>query len=200
MLIDMIEQLRFGLIVTAPDADTFETVQVPVLVKQDSDHLVLESHVSTANPIWKTADDRAALLVFQGPHAYVHPGWYATKKQTGKVVPTWNYISVQVRGRMRAVSDPVWLRAHVGALTQCMEKDRADPWSVDDAPDEYITALLDKIVGLRIEVSSLDGVWKMSQNHPETNRIGAADGLAASGIAGEIAVADLMRGLEADRD
>ena len=160
VLIDMIEQLRLGLIVTAPDTEVFDTVNVPILVKDEGDKLILEGHVSKANPIWNGADDRAALVVFQGPHAYVHPGWYETKKQNGKAVPTWNYISIEARGRMTAISDKEWLRAHVDELSQTMENGQAEPWSINDAPDDYIASMLDGIVGLRIEVGTLEGIWK----------------------------------------
>lgn len=193
VLIDMIQELRLGLIVTSPALDA---VHVPVLVKQDGDKLYLESHVGVANPIWKESDGLEALVVFQGPHAYVHPGWYETKKQTGKAVPTWNYISVQARGTIETRQDAAWMRAHVDALSQVMESGQAEPWAIDDAPDDYIIDMLGGIVGVRIEVTSLEGIWKMSQNHPKANRVGAADGLGAGD---DFEVAEIMRDLEAGR-
>ena len=193
VLIDMIQELRLGLIVTSPGLDA---VHVPVLVKQDGDKLYLESHVGVANPIWKESDGHEALVVFQGPHAYVHPGWYATKKQTGKAVPTWNYISVQARGRIEVVQDDDWLRSHVDQLSQIMESAQAEPWAIGDAPDDYMADMLGGIVGLRIEVTTLEGIWKMSQNHPKGNRVGAINGLSAGD---GIEVAEIMRDLEADR-
>jgi transcriptional regulator len=200
VLIRMINEFRLGLIVTAPDTDTFDAVHVPILVKQNGEKLFFESHVSKANPIWNSAEDRAALIVFQGPHAYVHPGWYETKKQNGKVVPTWNYISIQAHGRITAVSDKDWLRDHVDELSQTMEEGRAEPWSVHDAPEDYITGLLDGIVGLRIEVSVLEGIWKMSQNHPKANRIGVIEGLAGSDQSSDAAISNIMREIEAGRE
>ncbi|NNC37857.1 MAG: FMN-binding negative transcriptional regulator [Hyphomonadaceae bacterium] len=198
VLIETMETLRLGLLVTTCDVEELSAVHVPMLVKQAGEKLFLDCHVGVANPIWRQAAGRKALVVFQGPHAYVHPGWYATKKQTGKVVPTWNYISVQARGVVETVRDEARLRAHVDVLSQAMEQGRADPWAITDAPADYMETMLEGIVGLRMEVTDLRGVWKMSQNHPEGNRVGAIDGLA-SGSHADQDVAVVMRGREADR-
>lgn len=148
VLIAVISKLRLGLVVTAPGIDEFQAVHLPLLVNQTGDQLYLESHVGKANPIWNEADGRTALVVFQGPHAYIHPGWYETKKRDGKAVPTWNYISIQARGRMSVLTDKEWLRDHVDALSQIMEQGQAEPWAIGDAPDDYIATMLDGIVGL----------------------------------------------------
>ncbi|MEX8494070.1 FMN-binding negative transcriptional regulator [Sphaerotilus sp.] len=142
----------------------------------------LVGHVARANPLWKTsAGEAEVLVVFQGPQAYISPGWYATKAETGKVVPTWNYVMVQARGRLRAVDNPAAARAIVTRLTQTHEAKQARPWSVDDAPADYVDAMLKAIVCIEIAVDKLDGKWKVSQNHPAANRAGVAAGLHAAG-------------------
>lgn len=139
---------------------------------------LLRAHVARANPLWtEAADGSEVLVVFQGPQAYISPGWYATKAETGKVVPTWNYVMVQARGRVRYVHDAPWLRALVGRLTDHFEASQAKPWSVDDAPDAYIQTLLAAIVGVEIEVTALVGKWKVSQNRPAADRAGVVQAL-----------------------
>lgn len=151
---------------------------------------LLRAHFSRANPQWRAiaADpETTVLVVFQGPQAYVTPSWYETKRETGKVVPTWNYVIVQVRGRASIADDADWLRAQIGELTSIHESGRADPWQVTDAPDDFIAAQLRGIVGLEIEISAIEGKWKVSQNRPVADRTGVAEGLdgeAASDMAG----------------
>ena len=138
----------------------------------------LRGHVARANPLWKHAGAQA-LAVFTGPEAYISPGWYASKREHGKVVPTWNYTMVQARGVLRAVDDAPWLRALVGRLTDHHERTQAQPWQVSDAPDDYVQQMLRAIVGIEIPLASLVGKWKVSQNRSAADRDGAAQGLAA---------------------
>ncbi len=148
----------------------------------------LRAHVARANPQWRDfvdgAGDGAALIVFQGADTYVTPSWYATKRETGKVVPTWNYAVVQVRGRPRVVEDDAWLTRQIEALTAEHEGGRPAPWAVSDAPARYVEMQKRGIVGLEIAIERIDGKWKVSQNRPEADRRGVADGLAAAGDAG----------------
>ena len=156
----------------------------------DAGKSTLRAHLARANAQWKElAAGAECLIVFQGPHAYVTPGWYATKQETGKVVPTWNYAVVQVRGRPTVHQDADWLRAQVGELTDRHEASRAKPWAVDDAPEDYIASQLKGIVGVEIEIASMDGKWKVSQNRVEADREGVAKGLWALG---ETAMAALV--------
>lgn len=124
----------------------------------------LRGHVARANPLWERADGADVLCVFQGPQGYVTPSWYASKGEHGRVVPTWNYMVVHVRGRLRCFEDPAELHALVSALTDAHEAQRSRPWAVDDAPEAYVATMLRGIVGLEIEVRSVEGAWKMSQN------------------------------------
>lgn len=150
----------------------------------------LRGHVARANPLWRHADGQPVLVMFQGPQAYVTPSWYASKPRHGKVVPTWNYTVVQARGTLHAVDDAPWLRDLVGLLTDTHEAPRAQPWAVQDAPDDYVQQMLRAIVGIRIPVDALVGKWKVSQNRDEADRAGVATGLAAD--AGQDALAQLV--------
>ena len=123
---------------------------------------VLRAHVARANPLWRHAGE--ALVVFQGPSAYVSPSLYEEKPVSGKVVPTWNYAAVHAHGELRAVEDAAWLMALLARVTDRHEASRAAPWSVDDAPREWLDMIMQAIVGIEIPVSRMQGTWKMSQN------------------------------------
>ena len=155
----------------------------PLPLEFDADARVLRGHVARANPLWRAADGRAVLAIFGGPEAYVSPGWYASKAATHKVVPTWNYALVHAHGTLRAVDDAPWLRALVGRLTDRHEAARAEPWSVDDAPSDYVAQMLRAIVGIEIAVERLVGKWKLSQNRSAADRQGVADGLGDTPLA-----------------
>jgi transcriptional regulator len=154
----------------------------------------LFAHLARANPQWRQlAHDGRVLIVFQGPQTYVTPSWYATKQETGKVVPTWNYAIVQVRGTARVIEDRDWLKHHVSQLTARNEAPRAAPWAVDDAPETYIDAQLKGIVGIEIEIAEIEGKWKVSQNRPENDRTGVAAGLEAERDTEARVMAELVR-------
>lgn len=141
---------------------------------------VLSGHVARANPLWReTRDDVEALVVFHGAQGYVSPGWYPSKAVHGKAVPTWNYIVVQARGRLRAIDDREWLRAFVTRLTERHEARQATPWHVSDAPADYLETMLGAIVGIEIALTSLVGKWKTSQNRDAADRAGVVAGLNA---------------------
>lgn len=143
-------------------------------------HGTLRGHVARANPLWReTRDDTDVLVVFQGAQGYVSPGWYPGKAEHGKVVPTWNYLVVQARGRLRAIDDREWLRAFVTRLTERHESRQVRPWQVADAPADYIETMLGAIVGIEIELVSLVGKWKASQNRSAADRAGVVAGLTA---------------------
>jgi transcriptional regulator len=146
----------------------------------DMERGVLRGHVARANPVWKDArTDREALVIFLGPDAYITPSWYATKAQTGKVVPTWNYLTVHARGRLEFFDDAEPLRALVSDLTDRHEGERAQPWAVSDAPCDYIDTMLRAIVGVELRITRLEGKWKMSQNRDAADREGVRAGLGA---------------------
>ena len=133
----------------------------------------LRAHVARANPVWREfSKEVEPLVIFQGPQSYITPSWYQTKKETGKVVPTFNYIVVHAYGAMRVIEDADWLRKFVGALTDRFEAPRAQPWAVTDAPEDFIAMQLRAIVGIEISVTRLMGKWKTSQNRPAVDQQG----------------------------
>lgn len=141
---------------------------------------VLRAHLARANRQWQAlAAGQPALVVFQGVDTYITPSWYETKKETGKVVPTWNYAIVQVRGPVRVVEDREWLRRQITALTAEHESSRSEPWAVTDAPEDFVEAQLKGIIGIEMTIETIEGKWKVSQNRPLADRIGVTAGLAA---------------------
>ena len=139
----------------------------------------IECHLARPNPQWKTlAPYTDALMIFQGPEAYIRPGWYPSKAEHGKVVPTWNYAVVHAYGRLEAVQDPAWLLAHVSELTRQQEAPYAAPWSTADAPEDYLAVMARGIVGLKLVITRLEGKAKMSQNREARDRAGVVQGLA----------------------
>jgi transcriptional regulator len=164
---------------------------LPFVLKGAGERGVLQAHMARANPQWRELDQQAVLVVFRGPDAYVSPSLYSTKKETGKVVPTWNYAMVQARGTAKVREQSEWLAPQLNALTAAREATRAQPWSVSDAPPDYIEAQMKAIVGVEIEIASLEGKWKVSQNQPESNRRSVAAGFSADEKTREMA--DLVR-------
>ena len=154
----------------------------------------MRGHVARANPQWRrAATETPALAMFLGPDAYVSPNWYATKRQTGKVVPTWNYLAIHAYGRVEFFEDAERLRAIVTILTQRHEGRRERPWAVSDAPEDYIQAQLRGIIGFRLPIDRLEGKWKLSQNRPEVDRHGVIEGLEGEGGPLESAIAQRMK-------
>lgn len=155
----------------------------------------LRAHLAKANPQWRLLADNPAspvLVVFQGADAYVTPSWYETKRETGKVVPTWNYAIVQVRGMVRVIDDAQWIAQQISDLTLSQEGARETPWAVTDAPPSYIQSQIKGIIGLEIEIAEISGKWKVSQNRPVADRVGVAEGLEKE-AAGAPDMAGLVR-------
>jgi transcriptional regulator len=160
----------------------------------------LRAHVARANPVWRdTSPEVEALVVFQGPQAYITPNWYATKQQTGKVVPTLNYVVVHAHGPLRFVDDAAWLRALVERLTDRFEQAQPHPWTVVDAPEEFVRAQLQAVVGVELPVTRLIGKWKVSQNRPALDQQGVIDGLRAAGDSASLAMAEEVAKRKASR-
>ena len=154
---------------------------------------VLKCHVARANPQWRDFDPAVeALVIFQGAERYITPSWYAAKREHGKVVPTWNYATVQARGPMRAIEDRDWLAAQIAALTAANESRRAEPWAVADAPESFVQSQIKGIVGIEISISRIEGKWKVSQNRPEADRAGVVAGLREAGEESADAMAELV--------
>jgi transcriptional regulator len=149
--------------------------------------------VSRANRVWRDArPDVDALAIFHGPQGYITPAWYPSKAETGKVVPTWNYIVVHAYGRLRFLDDPAWLRRHVETLTATHEASRTEPWSVSDAPSDYIDGLIKGIVGFELTVTRLLGKRKLNQNKTDVERDGLVRAMREHGDADTTAMAELI--------
>jgi transcriptional regulator len=143
---------------------------------------VLQGHVARANPAWRLcAEGAPCLVIFQAEQSYITPSWYPSKREHGKVVPTWNYAVVHAHGRARAIDDAAWVHANVQALTSQHEARETKPWQVSDAPTDYIEQMLKAIVGIEIVIERLEGKWKVSQNRAQADKAGVAAGLQARG-------------------
>jgi transcriptional regulator len=163
---------------------------VPFLIDSERSKLgTLRAHIARANPLWREVDPTAeALVVFQGAERYITPSWYETKRETGKVVPTWNYAVVHAYGPIKVIENQAWLRTQIEDLTRAHEGTRAEPWAVSDAPESFVAAMARGIVGMEIEIARIEGKWKVSQNRPEADRRGVVEGLHGEG---EPAAADM---------
>ena len=167
-----------GLLITSGDAGPNANLLPFHLDASQSEKGALQVHMAKANSQWREIEAGApVLVVFQGADSYITPSWYATKQETGKVVPTWNYAVVQVRGRARVIHDADWLRRQIGALTGEHEAVRDHAWQVGDAPDAYIAAQIKGIAGVEIEILEIDGKWKVSQNRPTADIVRVAEAL-----------------------
>ena len=168
---------------------------IPFLLDADrGERGTLVGHVARANPIWKSfSKDAASLVIFQGPQAYITPSWYPSKREHGKVVPTWNYAVVHAYGLPRAIEDKSWLLQLVTRLTAAHEAGAAVPWKVADAPADYIDKMLGAIVGIEIPIARLEGKWKMSQNRTLPDQLGTIAGLQGQGDANAREVAALVQ-------
>jgi transcriptional regulator len=157
---------------------------LPVLYDPDAgdgEGGALLAHVARNNDQWREPVLGEALAILRGPDAYVSPAWYASKAEHGRVVPTWNYVTAHVYGRLVVHEDPEWLASMVHRLTERHESGRARPWSVDDAPAAFVAGQLRAIVGLELVITRVEAKVKLSQNRSEADRAGVAEGLAAEG-------------------
>lgn len=182
-----------GLLITQDGQGDMQANAIPWLLdatSPDGGPGVLRAHVARANPVWRQArGDIDSLVVFQGPEAYISPNWYPSKAVTHQEVPTWNYCMVQARGRLQVRDDPAWVLRLVTELSDRHEAAQPVPWSVDDAPPGYIDKLLGAIVGIELQVSSLTGKWKVSQNKKEAERQGVEQALRQRGDEASAAMA-----------
>ncbi|OAI02080.1 transcriptional regulator [Methylomonas methanica] len=153
-------------------ADGINANHIPLHLTDDGSPCgSLHGHIARSNPLWTDFDPHIEVLaVFQAENAYISPSWYATKQQTGKVVPTWNYAAVHAYGTLRIIDDPAWIRRQLVAMTDEFEAEFPEPWSISDAPADFTERLITQIIGIEISVTRLQGKWKVSQNQPPENR------------------------------
>ena len=195
-----IRELYFGLLVTRPQ-DGFVTSYLPwELDASRGPHGTLVGHLARYNPQWRVPSDGAeALVVFQGPHAYVSPSWYPGKREDPRQVPTWDYLAVEVRGKLVAFDEEARLYNLLTQLTDRNEAGREHRWYVTDAPDDYVRKEMRHIIGIELCIESLVGRYKLSQNRNAADQEGARAGLAAAPtgrereLANAIAVAERGR-------
>ncbi|HEX5240392.1 MAG TPA: FMN-binding negative transcriptional regulator [Candidatus Limnocylindrales bacterium] len=202
-LLALLEVSPATLVTRGPDG--FRASILPMLLDPEpAPHGSLRGHLARGNPQWReieaeleanlrdAPDGVPAMALFDGPDAYISPTWYEEKRRTGEVVPTWNYVTVQVHGTLLVHHEPEWLRPHVAALVARHESGRPEPWSLEDAPEPYVASQLRAIVGLELRIDRIEAKRKLSQNRSAADVDGAIEGLALGGPA-ERAVADEMR-------
>ena len=186
VLYDLIEAYPLATLVSTGSTGLLANL-IPFSLCRTHDRGILRAHLARGNSqLEALREGDNALMIFQGPEAYVSPSWYASKAENAKVVPTWNYVMVQVRGKPRLIDDPVWLVEHLERMTADLEADRQAPWKVSDAPADYISALLKGIVGIEISIESIEGKWKLSQNRNVHDHVGVIAGLRAEGTCPEM--------------
>jgi transcriptional regulator len=187
-----IRAARLAILVTATAEGPLATNLPLFLDENEGEHGVIYGHVAKANPHWRVPPVGEALAMFMGPDAYVTPAWYQTKQETGKVVPTWNYVAVHAHGPIEFFEDADRLLEVVTRLTNLHEGERSAPWAVSDAPADFIQSQLKGIVGLRMPITRLEGKRKMSQNRNEADRVGVVSGLSSSDRPSDREVAPLI--------
>jgi transcriptional regulator len=164
-----------------------------VLEPSDSGLGILRGHVSRANLQWKDRVESVdALAIFSGPQHYITPTWYAGKLEHGKEVPTWNYVVVHAYGPLQVIEDHTWLLKHLHQLTDQHEAARSAPWSVSDAPEDFVRTMMNGIVGFEMPIARLEGKWKVSQNRTPRDRQGVIDGLSALNTPDSLAMKNLI--------
>ncbi len=189
----VVGQSPLGVLITMGTAGLHAS-HVPMLIDPARGPFgMLRGHVARANPQWSDFDDKVpALAVFQGPQHYISPSWYPTKQETGRVVPTWNYVAVHAHGHLAVFDDTERLRRLVTDLTNKQEAHQAKPWAVTDAPEDFVDRQLKGIVGFEMAIERLEGSWKVSQNRPDVDKDGVIESLRKSGSDEARAIADLV--------
>lgn len=182
VMVDFIKNHGLGNLVTLSSVGLMAN-HIPFLVIERNGQYLLQGHVARANKVWQDYDNSTeALVMFNGPNAYISPNWYPSKKVDQKAVPTWNYVTVHVRGDMHVYDEKSWLLEHLHQLSQFHEqRTQQYPWQLSDAPEQYINQMIKAIIGIEITINNMQGQTKMSQNHPQQNRQGVIDGLKSQG-------------------
>jgi transcriptional regulator len=193
VLHDLMHEHPFAALV-ANTSDGLEANHIPLVLDTTRGQFgTLRGHVARANPMWQVvAAGTQVLAIFQGVSHYVSPRWYPSKKEHGKVVPTWNYVVVHARGNIEWFHDRSWLRDLLETTTNRHKGSHPAPWQVSDAPEEYVQRQLGAIVGFEIAVSQLTGKWKLSQNRNAADRAGVIAALSVDSGRGAQEMAALM--------
>jgi transcriptional regulator len=188
----LMQDQPFASLITVGTSGLFAS-HIPMVLEQNGANGLLKGHISRANTQWRDHSPSVeALAIFSGPQHYISPSWYPEKQETGKVVPTWNYVVVHAYGYLKVVEDGEWLMAHLMNLTNIHEAGSPVPWKIADAPASYIASLTKGIVGLEMPIERLEGKWKLSQNRSEQDRDGVARGLAELNTSESLAMKALV--------
>ena len=177
-LLALMRDYPFATLITHSESG-IEANHLPISLSWQDDQLYLHTHIAKVNTVWQSAAESSEIMViFNGPNCYISPNDYPTKQQTGKAVPTWNYVAVHVKGNIAFIHDPSWIYQALDTLTTEHESEHETPWAMSDAPASYIKKMLPAIVGIEIAVTSITGQWKLSQNQPEINQLGVIKALS----------------------
>ena len=189
----MMASYSFATFITKNGAE-IEANHMPLILNKSAERDVLQGHIAKANPMWKNLKDKSeVLIIFNGPNCYISPNYYPTKIENGKVVPTWNYVSVHVKGIVSFIHDEQWVLTMLNNLTEHYEANQPVPWSLSDAPQAYIDKMLSAIVGLEIDIVSITGKWKVSQDKTEVNQKGVIEGLSKEADSNAQNIAKLVK-------
>jgi transcriptional regulator len=192
----LMEDQPFASLITVGSSGLYAS-HIPMVLERSGTMGRLRGHISRANTQWRDYSPSVeALAIFAGPQHYITPSWYPEKQETGKVVPTWNYVVVHAYGYLKVIEDGEWLMAHLESLTNIHEAGSPVPWKVGDAPADYVASLAKGIVGLEMSIERLEGKWKVSQNRSEQDRSGVARGLTELNTTESLA----MKALVEERD
>jgi transcriptional regulator len=185
----MIRDIGFAALISH-DAEGLEATHIPFVLEPERGTLgTLIGHVARANPHWRRVNpDTECLVVFQGPHGYVSPSWYPSRHPGNRVVPTWNYAAVHAYGHATTFDGPARLRAAVASLTDENERRFETPWSIDEAPADFIDGMLRGIIGIEVAITRLEGKRKLSQNRPDADRDGVIAALSETESPGDEAL------------
>ena len=192
-LIALIKDFPFATLIGSNESGA-QVMHLPLLIKnEDGQSYSLNGHIAKVNPFWQQIrQGDKVVAVFHGPNCYISPNHYPTKLEHGKAVPTWNYVVVHAEGNIKFHHDKEWLYTHIDELSQQHEQKSEKPWSINDAPEDYIQKMLPAIVGIEISINNIEGQWKLSQNQPAKNQQGVIQGLMDTENPNAQAIAKMM--------
>jgi len=192
-LIALIKDFPFATLIGSNESGA-QVMHLPLLIKnEDGQSYSLNGHIAKVNPFWQQIKQGDKVVaVFHGPNCYISPNHYPTKLEHGKAVPTWNYVVVHAEGNIKFHHDKEWLYTHIDELSQQHEQKSEKPWSINDAPEDYIQKMLPAIVGIEISINNIEGQWKLSQNQPAKNQQGVIQGLMDTENPNAQAIAKMM--------
>ncbi|MDU0112700.1 FMN-binding negative transcriptional regulator [Psychrosphaera aquimarina] len=195
-LIAIMREYPFATLITH-SISGIEANHLPVTIVESDGGMAIHAHIAKANKLWQSVEQGAdVLLIFNGPNCYVSPNYYPTKKENGRAVPTWNYVVVHVKGNISFIHDEQWVYRMLDTLTKEHEAEQISPWSITDAPVEYIDKMLSAIVGIEISIDEIEGKWKLSQNQPDVNKLGVMQRLIENGQAQQVKISELINDLQ----